>query len=61
MEQKQTLSKTTTIIAGVMCLTIGVITLLIKLNLLGSILLVVIGITGIVGAILGKFEDKSPN
>jgi len=39
----------------------GVITLTLKLNMLGSILLIVIGITGIAGAILGKFEDYEQN
>ena len=58
MEQKRQLSKSTTLILGAMFLIMGVTTLIMKLNIVGSILLVVIGITGIVGAILGKFEDE---
>jgi len=61
MEQKRRLSRITTIIIGVMFLIMGVITLTLKLNMLGSILLIVIGITGIAGAILGKFEDYEQN
>ena len=58
MEPNKKLSKTTTLITGVMFLIMGVVALLVKMNLIGSILLVAIGITGIVGAILGKFEDE---
>ncbi|MFC1957994.1 hypothetical protein ACFLVQ_00295 [Chloroflexota bacterium] len=58
MDQKQKLSKTTTIIMGAMFLIMGAVAFLVQLNVLGSTLLVAIGITGIVGAVMGKFEDK---
>mgnify|MGYP004196473443 FL=1 len=36
----------------------GVVAILVELNTLGSILLITIGITGIAGGIMGKFEEK---
>jgi len=36
----------------------GGIALIIKMNLVGSVLLLIIGIIGIVGGFIGKFEEK---
>ena len=58
MEQKQSLSKATATFMGVSLSIMGVVAILVELNTLGSILLITIGITGIAGGIMGKFEEK---
>jgi len=58
MEQKSSISKSTAIIMGIMLLMMGGIALIIKMNLVGSVLLLIIGIIGIVGGFIGKFEEK---
>lgn len=58
MNQKLAISKATTIIMGIMFLIMGAVAFLCKLNMVCSILLVIIGIIGIVGGLIGKFEEK---
>ena len=60
MEQKLAISKTAAIIVGLMFLIMGGVAFLVKLNVVGSIILVGIGLllVGIIGGVIGKFEEK---
>ena len=61
LEQKLRLSKATIIITGVMLLIMGGIAFISQMNAVGSTLLVCIGLIGIVGGFMGKFEEKGEN
>ena len=58
MEQKSAVSKTAAIIVGLMFLIMGGVAFLVKLNVVGSVILVAIGLVGIIGGMIGKFEEK---
>ena len=58
MDQKQQLSKTATLITGIVFVAIGALTVFMGLNLTGSILLIVIGLIGIIASIIGAFESE---
>ena len=61
MEQKASISKAAAIITGVMLLVMGGIAFICQMNVVGSTLLVCIGLIGIVGGLMGKFENEGEN
>jgi len=58
MKEKSPVSRTMTVIMGVMFLAMGAIAFVCNLNMVGATMLVIIGIIGIVGGIKGSFEEK---
>lgn len=58
MEQKSVISKSTATVVGLMFLIMGGVAFLVKLNVVGSIILVGIGLVGIVGGVIGKFKEE---
>ena len=61
MEQKASISKAAAIITGVMLLVMGGIAFLSGMNAVGAAILVCIGLVGVVGGFMGKFEEKGEN
>ncbi len=61
MQQKAKLSKPITLVMGVLFLAMAALAIYMKMSIVGSVILILIGIIGIVGTIIGKFEDGEQN
>jgi hypothetical protein len=61
LEQKIGISKAAAIITGVMLLAMGGIAFFSGMNAVGAVILVCIGLVGVVGGLMGKFEEEGEN
>ena len=58
MDETRKLSKSVIIIMGIMMTVMGGVAIITNLNIVGAVILVMVGIIGIVGGVIGSFEKK---
>ena len=58
MDETRKLSKSVIIIMGIMMTVMGGVAIITNLNIVGAVILVMVGIIGIVGGVIGSFEEK---
>lgn len=58
MDETRKLSKSVIIIMGIMMTVMGGVAIVTCLNMVGAVILIIVGIIGIVGGLIGSFEEK---